>query len=104
VEGEHLLASVSGVVERVNKLVSVRPLRSRYTGEVGDVVVGRIVEVNTFPTFFFFSQCSQVGQKRWRVDVNAKQDAVLLLSAINLPGGVQVRVYTQTNQSSIILM
>eukprot|EP00912_Choanoflagellata_sp_UC4_P001605 UC4_evm1s1021 len=38
--GGHLVASVSGVVERTNKVVSVRPARSRYVGEIGDVVVG----------------------------------------------------------------
>ena len=27
---QHLIASVAGVVERVNKLISVRPIRSRY--------------------------------------------------------------------------
>jgi len=40
------MASVAGVVERVNKLISVKPLRTRYTAEIGDVVVGRITEVN----------------------------------------------------------
>ena len=48
-----LVATVAGVVEHVNKLVSVRPLRARYHGEVGDVVVCRIVEV---------------GAKRWKAD------------------------------------
>lgn len=71
-----LVATVAGVVERVNKLVSVRPLRSRYVGEVGDVVVGRIAEV---------------GQKRWKAEVGGRQDAVLMLSSINLPGGEQRR-------------
>jgi len=71
-----LVATVAGVVERVNKLVSVRPLRSRYNGEVGEVVVCRIVEV---------------GQKRWKAEVNARQYAVLMLSSINLPGGEQRR-------------
>lgn len=33
----------------------------------------------------------QVGIKRWKVDVGGKQDAVLPLSSINLPGGVQRR-------------
>ena len=70
VQGQ-LVATVSGFVERVNKLVSVRPLNARYSGEVGDVVVGRIVEV---------------GDKRWRVDIGARQDAVLHLSSIILPG------------------
>lgn len=44
----------------------------RYNGEVGDVVVGRIVEVQ---------------HKRWTVDVNARLNAILLLSSVNLPGG-----------------
>ena len=48
----------------------------RYTAEVGDVVVGRVQEV---------------GAKRWKVDINARQDAVLMLSSVNLSGGVQRR-------------
>ena len=44
VEGR-LYSSVCGVVERVNKLISVVPLKSRYHGHVGDVIVGRIKEV-----------------------------------------------------------
>jgi len=70
------VASVAGVVERVNKLISVRPLQARYTGEIGDVVVCRVMEV---------------AQRRWKVDTNARQDAVLMLSSINLPGGIQRR-------------
>ncbi|CAI8022788.1 Exosome complex component RRP4 [Geodia barretti] len=68
-----LVASVAGVVQRINRLISVRPLQSRYAGEVGDVVVGRIVEVQ---------------QKRWKVDTFSRLESVLLLSSINLPGGV----------------
>jgi len=67
-----LYASVAGVVERVNKLISVTPLKTRYNGEIGDVVVGRIVEVQ---------------QKRWRVETNSRLDSVLALSSVNLPGG-----------------
>ncbi|CAH1766008.1 9932_t:CDS:2 [Entrophospora sp. SA101] len=71
------LSSVAGVVERVNKLISVRALHSRYTGDVGDLVIGRITEVSN---------------KRWKVDINSRQDAVLLLSAINLPADeLQIR-------------
>lgn len=33
------------VVERVNKLVFVRPLKTRYDAAQGDVVVGRVTEV-----------------------------------------------------------
>lgn len=71
-----MIASIAGVVERVNKFVTVRPLRARYTGDVGDVVVGRVLSVQ---------------QSRWKVDIHAKQDAVLLLSSINLPGDVRRR-------------
>ncbi|KAJ1859142.1 Exosome complex component rrp4 [Coemansia sp. RSA 1822] len=76
--GEHgtIYSSVAGVVERINKLVSVRSLKQRYGGEIGDIVVGRITEV---------------ASKRWRVDVNSRQDGMLLLSSINLPGGIQRR-------------
>lgn len=75
-DDKNLVACVQGYVERVNKLMSVRPLRTRYSGDIGDVVVGRI---------------SEVGQRRWKVDINSRQDAVLLLSSIFLPGGVQRR-------------
>lgn len=57
-------------------MLSVRPLKTRYTPEIGDIVVGRITEV---------------AMKRWKVDVSSKQDAMLLLSSVNLPGGVQRR-------------
>ncbi|OZJ05901.1 hypothetical protein BZG36_01171 [Bifiguratus adelaidae] len=71
-----LTSTLAGHVSRVNKLVSVKPLKARYTGDIGDIVVGRIVDV---------------GQKRWKVDIGSKGDAVLQLSSINLPGGVQRR-------------
>lgn len=61
---------------RVNKLVYVKPLKSRYSAEQGDVVVGRI---------------SEVAVKRWKVDLKSRQEAGLLLSAVNLPGGIQRR-------------
>lgn len=75
-----LYANVAGMVQRVNRLISVQPISSRYVGEVGDVVVGRIVEV---------------GAKRWTVDINARQHAILMLSSINLSGGVQRRRTTE---------
>ncbi|WRT66131.1 uncharacterized protein IL334_003084 [Kwoniella shivajii] len=76
VEEVNVVSSVTGTIERVNKLISVKPVRSKYTPEVGDLVIGRIVEV---------------GPQRWRVDANGRQDAVLMLSSVNLPGGVQRR-------------
>lgn len=64
---------VAGNISRVNRLLSVIPLRGRYLPETGDHVVGRITEV---------------GAKRWKVDIGAKQDATLMLGSVNLPGGV----------------
>lgn len=42
-------------MERVNKLLSVKPLKTRYTGEIGDIVVGRITEVllSNFDLFIY---------------------------------------------------
>lgn len=59
-------------MEKVNKLISIRPLKSRYVGEIGDVVVARVTEVQ---------------QKRWKVNTNSRLDSILLLAAVNLPGG-----------------
>jgi len=74
-----LVASVSGRIERVNKLISVLPARHRYIGEVGDLIVGRITAVES---------------KRWRADIRGLKDASLQLSSVNLPGGVQrMRTY-----------
>jgi len=70
------MATVCGAVQRVNKLISVRPLKSRYSADLGDVVVGRVTEI---------------AGKRWRVNISARQQAQLMLSAVNLPGGMQRR-------------
>ncbi len=66
-------SAVAGTVSRVNRLLSVIPLRGRYQAETGDHVIGRITEV---------------GPKRWKVDIGCRQDAVLMLGLVNLPGGV----------------
>ncbi|KAL5012542.1 hypothetical protein ScPMuIL_011093 [Solemya velum] len=71
-EDDKLHTSVAGVVERVNKLICVKPVKTRYNGEVGDVVIGRIIEV---------------GQRRWKVETHSKLDSILMLSSVNLPGG-----------------
>ncbi|CAK7262977.1 Exosome complex component rrp4 [Sporothrix epigloea] len=80
-----IVSSLAGTVMRTNRLLSVRPLRARYAPEVGDLVVGRVVEVQA---------------RRWRVDVGASQLAALPLSAINLPGGV-LRKRTETDELQI---
>ncbi|KAL2485846.1 ribosomal RNA processing 4 [Abeliophyllum distichum] len=71
-----VVATLCGVVERVNKLVYVRALRARYKPEIGDIIVGRVIEV---------------APKRWRLEINFSQDAVLMLSSMNLPDGIQRR-------------
>jgi hypothetical protein len=58
-----MYASVAGVVERVNKLISVRPLNSRYVGEVGDVVIGRITELRGL--YLFFANLSLFGRSNF---------------------------------------
>ena len=67
---------MAGVVHLIDKVICVKPVRSHYRPDIGDVVVGRIVSVDS---------------SRWQVDINSYQHAVLNLSAINLPGGVQRR-------------
>ena len=70
-----LIASVCGVVDRIDKLLSVHPTQGRYKAQLGDVVVGRV---------------TSVVLKRWKLDIAHRQEAVLQLSAIDLPGGAQV--------------
>lgn len=80
-----LVASVCGIVHRVNKLITVIPTSSTlYDGHVGDLVVGRIVGV---------------GTSRWKVDIGngLHKMAQLPLSGVHLPGGVQ-RVRTAQDQ------
>jgi exosome complex component RRP4 len=77
-EESRLVASTVGLVQRVNKLVSVIPLSERggYTGQVGDLVVGRIIEVSS---------------TRWTVQLGGGPtgEAALPLSGVYLPGGAQ---------------
>jgi exosome complex component RRP4 len=68
-----ITATLAGTILKTNKLLSVSPLRARYNPEIGDLIIGRIVEVQ---------------KNRWKVDVAAPLLAQLPLSSINLPGGV----------------
>ena len=38
---ETLVSTTAGVIDKVNKLICVRPLKTRYVGEIGDVIVGK---------------------------------------------------------------
>ena len=80
-----IISSLAGTLTRTNKLLSIAPLRSRYIPEIGDLVIGRIVEVQT---------------RRWKVDLSAPLLAHLPLSAINLPGGI-LRKRTSTDELAI---
>ncbi len=69
-------AAVMGTITRTNKLLSITPLRTRFTPEIGDLLIGRVTEV--LP-------------KKWKLNISSKQDATLQLASINLPGGIQRR-------------
>ncbi|AAZ12531.1 ribosomal RNA processing protein 4 [Trypanosoma brucei brucei TREU927] len=71
--GGEIIASINGMVEVTDRVVSVKGMSSRYVAEVGDIVVGRVKEV-----------CGN----RWRVDVGAFQDAVMPLANVTEPGGI----------------
>ncbi|CAG9571183.1 putative exosome complex exonuclease [Leishmania major strain Friedlin] len=68
-----VVAAISGHIEVTERVISVKGLLPRYQPEIGDVVVGRIVEVS--------------GNK-WHVDVNSTQTAIMLLSSVTEPGGI----------------
>jgi exosome complex component RRP4 len=86
---DRLVASVCGMVQRVNKLITVVPFCELwYSGNVGDLVVGRV---------------STVGTSRWTVSLVPNQrDAQLPLSGVHLPGGAQ-RVRTAQDQRDMRL-
>lgn len=64
VRGENLVSCVAGFIEQTNKLIFVRPIKTRYVPEVGDVVVGRVQEV---------------GDKIWSIDIGGQLHAQLVL-------------------------
>jgi len=68
-----IISTLAGTLVKTNKLLSISPLATRYTPQIGDLVLGRIHSVQT---------------KRWLVDITSTSLAVLLLSSINLPGGI----------------
>ncbi|CAG9332453.1 EXOSC2 [Blepharisma stoltei] len=77
-----IVSNVMGYPAMYNRLVCVNSLRGCYIGETGNVVIGRI---------------SQVGNKRWKVDIGASQEAALQLSSIDLPTG-EHRIRSEEDQ------
>lgn len=53
----------------MNKLISVLPLKSWYFGDVGDVVIGRVVEIVS---------------KKWKVDIDSYDFGYLHINAVKL--------------------
>ncbi|GAB7349942.1 hypothetical protein MBLNU459_g0639t1 [Dothideomycetes sp. NU459] len=78
-------STLAGTLQKTNKLLSIIPLRARYTPEIGDLVIGRVLEVQS---------------RRWKVDVAGALSASLLLSSINLPGGI-LRKRTSVDELNI---
>lgn len=70
------LASITGKVVQIDRLITVEPKPYWYSPTVGDVVVGRV---------------TGISNKRWEIDIKSKPEAVLMLTAINLEGNVQRR-------------
>ncbi|KAK2952554.1 putative Exosome complex component RRP4 [Blattamonas nauphoetae] len=77
-----IVSTILGTASLQNKFLSVKPLRTNYQGEVGDVVVGRVVEI---------------VQHQWKIDVHSKLFAGIKLGAINLPGN-ELRIKDATDE------
>ncbi|OIR57973.1 MAG: exosome complex component RRP4 [Amphiamblys sp. WSBS2006] len=67
-------ASLAGKVLQTNMVLQVVPYSQRYIPQIGDVVVGRVFEIQ---------------KKRWKIDLNSLHEAVLKLAAVDLPGSIQ---------------
>ncbi|KAL4436056.1 hypothetical protein ABPG74_022291 [Tetrahymena malaccensis] len=65
-----IYSSVIGTVIQTNKLLSVSPLKSYYTPQVGDIVVGRVMEI---------------GDKKWKIEIGSNQYASLHLNSTYIP-------------------
>ncbi|EAN90230.1 exosome complex exonuclease, putative [Trypanosoma cruzi] len=71
--GGEIIAAINGLIEVTDRVVSVKGISTRYHPEIGDIVIGRVKEVSG---------------NRWRIDISAYQDAVMLLSNATEPGGI----------------
>lgn len=76
-EGERIYSSRVGVVEIVGDRLTVIPLEGRYIPHVGDVVIGRIVDI---------------GMSGWFVDIEAPYPALLPASETFAHRGHRVRM------------
>ena len=53
---KEIYASLAGVVHHIDQVVCVRPVRQGYRPDVGDIVVGRIISIDS---------------SSWKVDINS---------------------------------
>lgn len=84
-----ITSSLAGTILTTNKLLSITPLRrSRYVPEIGDLVVGRVVEVSGGGGSGGTSTSTGGNPKKWKIDIGSTSFATLPLSSINLPGGI----------------
>ena len=67
-----IVSTICGVPEVIDRFISVKSIQSRYIAEMGDVVVGRVLDI-----------CGT----RWKIDIGAYQDALIFLSNVSEPGG-----------------
>ena len=79
-EEGRIYSSLIGTVEKTNQLIIVNPLRSNYVPQVGDIIVGRIVEISN---------------KRWKIDIESMNHASLHLNSTYLP---QQRIKTEEDE------
>ncbi|RNF26962.1 putative exosome complex exonuclease, putative,ribosomal RNA processing protein 4 [Trypanosoma conorhini] len=71
--GGEIIAAINGLIEVTDRVVSVKGMSTRYHPEIGDIVIGRVKEISG---------------NRWRIDICAYQEAVMLLSNATEPGGI----------------
>ena len=62
-----IYSSLAGLILKTQNLIQVIPLKQSYKGEVGDLVVGRV---------------KQVDHKRWVVEIGGQQDAIMKLNSV----------------------
>ena len=53
----------------MDKLKIVKPLKTRYFGDLGDVVIGRVTEI---------------ANKKWKIDIQGFEFAYLHINAVKL--------------------
>ncbi|CRG98173.1 exosome complex component RRP4, putative [Plasmodium gallinaceum] len=68
-ENEKFYACILGTINYINKLVYVEPLKGKYTGAVGDLLVGKVKDINN---------------DKWVVEIGSYSRALLSISQTNI--------------------